>query len=176
MKRSVACVFMALAAAASAQVKQQDFPGKPKGGSIPKSNTLPRATPETPEHTLARENLESIRRQCSESKSDFDKAFESEPLRDGEKRCQLFPVAHPISMQESDHKSVGCRYETRKYRYVMESMAEELELYEARLAQVDECKSIYDATIDKKMSDQTMREAETVKRCQSMGQYPPKKK
>ena len=44
-----------------------------------------------------------------------------------------------------------------------------------QLEHVDECVGIYGATVDKKMSDLTVRETEQVKACQSLDLYPPTK-
>jgi hypothetical protein len=44
-----------------------------------------------------------------------------------------------------------------------------------QLEHVDECVGIYGATVDKKMSDLTVRETEQVKACKSLDVYPPTK-
>jgi hypothetical protein len=50
-----------------------------------------------------------------------------------------------------------------------------VEVRRARLENVDTCTAVYPATIDKKVSDFTVRQTDQVKTCKDLDQYPPKK-
>jgi ketopantoate reductase len=60
----------------------------------------------------------------------------------------------------------------RFYQPRMRAIHDEADLIAAQLERVDECRKVYRSTIDKKMSDLTVRESTAVKACQALGLYP----
>jgi hypothetical protein len=127
---------------------------------------------ETPEHNFARTQYELGEHEFEESKNDYDEQFKRS------QGCQVFEtlISHPATIDSVDGHMVGCNYETRKARYVMEKVGEALTQLKARLDHVDLCLAVYLSTIDKKLSDQTQREVGQIKACQSDDLYPPRTK
>jgi len=142
-----------------------------QGASTNKNTTKP-APIETPEHNFARTQYELGKHEFEESKKDYDEQFKQNP------GCQVFEtlMTHPVTIDSIDEHMVGCNYETRKARYVMEKVGEALVQFKTRLDHVDDCLKVYLSTIDKKLSDQTQREAGQIKACQSDELYPPRTK
>jgi hypothetical protein len=126
------------------------------------------AAVESAERAFAREEYEALRQQFAESNKDFGERV----LRDGS-RCEILPVAHPVTLSAVESKTVDCSYETKKARFVMEQLSEEVEHAAYRLKHVDECLRTYRETIDKKPATQTPEESEQVKQCQGAELYPP---
>ena len=67
----------------------------------------------------------------------------------------------------------GCRPGVVKAKYLSEKLAEMTTRFQLQLTMVDDCLRTYRATIDKKMFEQTPREALKIKTCQSADLYPP---
>ncbi len=82
-------------------------------------------------------------------------------------------IRHPVTVAEVDDHMVGCNYDTRKARFIMEKIGELLTQLESQLGHVDDCLKTYRNTIDKKISVQTTREVERIKMCQVQNLYPP---
>jgi hypothetical protein len=139
--------------------------------STKKTTTKPAPT-ETPEHNFARTQYEIAKHEFEESKMDYDEKVKDTPS------CQVSEalIRHPVTVDSIDDLMVGCNYETRKARYVMEKVGEALLQFKARFDHVDDCLKVYLSTIDKKLSDQTQREAGQIKACQSDDLYPPRTK
>jgi hypothetical protein len=57
----------------------------------------------------------------------------------------------------------------------MAKSEDELDLLKLRLGLADDCLKVYQRTIDKKVSDQTTRDVEQIKACQTLNLYPPPK-
>ncbi len=123
---------------------------------------------ETTEHAIARKKYESVKEQFAESKAAYEIQIQDDT------RCQVFAelMHHPITSAEIEQHMVGCQYETRKARYVMERLGEVLAQIEIQLQDVDGCLKTYKDTIDKKIGDQTVREADRIKVCREEGLYP----
>lgn len=138
-----------------------------QGTTTNKNTTAPA---ETPEHKFARTQYELGKHEFDETKKDYDDKFKQNP------DCQVFDtlITHPATVDSVDEHMVGCNYETRKARYVMEKVSEALVRSKARLDHVDDCLKVYLSTIDKKLSDQTQREVGQIKTCQSDDLYPPR--
>jgi len=124
---------------------------------------------ETPEHTYARMQYDLAQHELDESKKDYAERL----MQDGACKSYDALIGHPVTIESIDERMVGCNYETRKSRYVMEKVGEALTQLKAQLDHVDDCLKVYLSTIDKKLSDQTQREVEGIKACQSERLYPP---
>lgn len=129
------------------------------------------AVAETAEHNFARTQYELAQHEFDESKKDYEEHFKQTT------DCQVFAtlIRHPVTIDSINEHMIGCDYETRKARYVMEKMGEALTQLKAQLDHVDDCLKVYLSTIDKKLSDQTQREVGEIKACQSEYLYPPRK-
>ena len=127
------------------------------------------STEESPEHGHARRAYEITSRELAKAKTEY----ESQLAQD--RRCKPFLVRHPVTVSSVMEHMIGCRMETVKARYVMEMLGEEVTKATFNFEHVDECLTTYKGTIDKKASDQTTREIESIKFCQSARLYPPTK-
>jgi hypothetical protein len=136
----------------------------------PKPHTKPgkETALESPEHAFARAEHEALKQQLTESNKDFGERV----LRDGP-RCEILPVPHPVTLSVVESKTVDCSYETKKARFVMEQLSEEVEHSAYRLKHVDECLRTYRETIDRKPAALTPEESEQIKQCQAAELYPP---
>ena len=139
------------------------------------------ALPESPEHAFARNRFESAKHEFEESQKDYNEKFRQDTsvYYDGTRRCNpasevLF--RHPVTRESVGEHMVGCNYETKNARFVMERVAVILAQLKTQLDDVDHCLKIYYTTIDKKMSDQTTREVGQIKACQAEDLYPPRTK
>jgi hypothetical protein len=137
------------------------------------STVVPTTKPaETLEHNFVRTQYEAAQREFDESKKDYTDRFTQNA------GCQVFDalIRHPVSVDSIDEHMVGCNYETRKAKYIMEKVGEALAQLKTQLDHVDDCLKVYLSTIDKKLSDQTQREVGEIKACQSEHLYPPRTK
>lgn len=133
------------------------------------TTTAKTAPAETPEHSFARSQYELAKHEFEESQKDYEEKFKQN------NNCQALDVFihHPVSVDSVDANMVGCNYETRKARFVMEKIGEMLAQLKTQLDDVDDCLKVYRTTIDKKVSDQTQREVGQIKVCQAEHLYPP---
>ena len=163
MPKITIAVMLAFVAFLYGQSNQEKPKASTKGGDQPK---------ESPEHAVARSKYEVVKQQYEHSKAEYSQksAADSE--------CKVFPelIRHPITSSSVDDYTVGCAYETKRARYIMDKMAEYLEQYDIQLRDVDKCVAVYHATIDKKVSDQTTREVDEIKMCKAEDLYPPETK
>ena len=123
---------------------------------------------ESPEHAFARTRFESAKQEFDESQKEYNQLMEQNP------RCKAFPelIRNPVTTNSLDAYMFGCNYETRKARYIMDKISEVLVQFETQLKHVDDCLTVYRITIDKKFSDQTKREVEQIKMCQTNSLFP----
>lgn len=133
------------------------------------------STTESPEHGFARNRYESIKHEFEEAQADYNHKLSADSNPNG---CSVFPemIRHPVTVDSVDNYMVGCTYETKKARYVMDKVGEAFGEADTRLRDVDKCLTTYRATIDKKIADQTTRESEQIKVCQAEALYPPQVK
>src|ERR1700733_7243004 len=112
-------------------------------------------------------NYESVKRQFEDSKKDYNEKL----AKDSD--CKAYPVNHPATVSSVKDNMVGCGYDAIRARYIMEKLGEDFPQFAIQLEHVDDCLKTYHDTIDKKVSDQTTREVENIKLCQSAHLYPP---
>jgi hypothetical protein len=68
---------------------------------------------------------------------------------------------------------VGCSVEMKRAWIELDTIKRKIAVMESRVRQVDECLTVYHATIDKRLSDLTGRESDQINTCRSAEMYPP---
>lgn len=126
--------------------------------------------PESPEHSFARQQFESLQTQFTQSRAEFDQAMRGNP------DCKIFADLdhHPVTRADISEHMVSCNRDSVSARYVMEKVRDGVTLAKTQLTLVDECLKVYNITIDMKISDQTMRQSLRIKACQDFSLYPPR--
>jgi TonB family protein len=127
------------------------------------SSTPPAVSNETDEHRFARQRYEV-------ALSAFNDVLrQRQALLDEVRRLQNQRFGNNIDQQEA------LLSQARQLGNQLNAANPAVDLLRVRMENADACAAIYPRTIDRKVSDLTTRETETVKACQTIGLYPPQK-
>ena len=131
---------------------------------------VPRPIPpiESAEHKEAQRALDITKEELRESEAEYAATLEAF------KSCSPNAVSHPVTIGGARNAMIGCRFDQVRARYVMESVKENVQLFERRLEAVDQCVNTYRETIDKRQGDLTTREVDLIKACRRLSLYPPR--
>lgn len=113
---------------------------------------------ESPEHAFAQNQLAAVKHQFEDSQAEY----------------KGWLVADSQCKATEDGYMVDCWPQTKQAWRKMEELSQQSAKAEVQLRDVDKCLVVYRNTIDKRISDQTTREVELIKACQSEDLYPPR--
>lgn len=178
-----------LTAAAFGQVQDS------KAKTIPSKHVI-RA--ESAEHELARTALEDTKVKAGSIKAEYSKhrdiehclmaKAESELGTETHEVCQLTEEEvnaaieeHCTSREKIEKNYAACALSihdqlSEPIYGILQKAESEIETLQARLEHADACAAVYRTTIDKRASDLTVRQADQVRMCKDLDQYPPPRK
>ena len=123
-----------------------------------------KATPtESPEHAFARQQYEGQTVRYNDNRNEFRRLMGELTQLQG------------CSTQDCLAARLADIHLVELIQSYLPGISQLLELLKNRLDHTDECVDTYRNTIDKKASDLTIRQADLVQSCKSVGLYPPQK-
>ena len=128
---------------------------------------------ETPEHKAVRLRYELTQDRFAQRKKDYDaRTDEANKVLVSSKATYSTPkeqLAEQLRLREQRLKLLK---QTEPMAAELDRLNMELTTLEAQLKHVDDCTKAYQTTIDKKVSDLTTRESDTIKACKALDLYP----